>query len=258
MTRTELIMRMPITVAIPDRERTEPLAPGARFATVAQAIEAVFDSFRAVDERFSPYRADSETSRIDRGDLAEAEASPQMREVLALSEQTRRETDGYFSVRFNGRFDPSGLVKGWAIERAARLLDDDGFISFCVEAGGDMEVRGANDEGVPWVIGIRSPFEPSKLIRRLRLTNRGIATSGTYIRGEHIWNPRTREPANEIASLTVIGPDVFEADRFATAAFAMGREGIAFLASRPGCEGYMVEKSGVATMTLGFAGYIEQ
>jgi thiamine biosynthesis lipoprotein len=159
-------------------------------------------------------------------------------------------------VRFNGRFDPSGLVKGWSIWRASRILDDDGFVSFCIEAGGDIEVRGANDEGQPWVIGIRSPFDPSLLVRRLHLPSCGIATSGTYIRGEHIWNPRTGTPANEIASLTVIGPNVYEADRFATAAFAMGEPGIRFLAGVPDLEGYMVDSRGTATYTPGFARYL--
>ncbi len=257
MKRTELIMGMPITAAIPDRERMDGAGPETRYPTVGQAMDAVFNSFREVDERFSPYKPSSETSRMDRGELAEADASPEMREVLALSEETRLQTDGYFDVHHNGRFDPSGLVKGWAIARAARLLDDDGFISFCIEAGGDMEIRGANDEGSPWAIGMRSPFEPSKLVRRLLLTNRGMATSGTYIRGAHIWNPRTGGAADEIASMTVVGPNVYEADRFATAAFAMGREGIAFMAALPDFDAYMIEKSGMATFTPGFARYIE-
>jgi FAD:protein FMN transferase len=176
--------------------------------------------------------------------------------VLRLSEETKQMTDGYFDVWFQGRFDPSGLVKGWAISRAAGLLDGDGFVSFCIEAGGDIEVRGANDDGVPWQIGLRSPFDQRKLIRKLALSNRGIATSGTYIRGEHIYNPRTGGRANEIASMTVVGPNVYEADRLATAAFAMGTGGIAFLASLPEVDGYMVEPSGTATFTPGFARYI--
>jgi thiamine biosynthesis lipoprotein len=259
MTRTELIMGMPITVAIPDREALDREAldrAACRFPTLDAAGEAVFQSFREVDERFSPYKETSETSRIDRGELDPDRASPEMREVLELAEDTRRRTDGYFDVRFNGRFDPSGLVKGWAIWRAARILDDDGFVSFCIEAGGDIEVRGANDEGRPWVIGIRSPFDPSLLVRRLRLPSCGIATSGTYIRGEHIWNPRTGKPANEIASLTVIGPNVYEADRFATAAFAMGPRGMEFMAGLGGFEAYMVDAQATALYTPGFARYL--
>jgi FAD:protein FMN transferase len=220
-------------------------------------MDSVFQTFREVDEKFSPYKPGSETSRIDRRELAPADASPEMREVIALSEETRLQTDGFFNVRSNGRFDPSGLVKGWAIARAARLLEEDEFISYCIEAGGDIEIRGANDEGKQWAISLRSPFEPSRLVRRLVLTNRGIATSGTYIRGAHIWNPRTGAAAEEIASMTVVGPNVYEADRFATAAFAMGRDGIAFMATMQDFDAYMIEKSGMATFTPGFARYIE-
>jgi len=257
MKRTELIMGIPITVVIPDREAQDrDTRRGVWFPTLPAAADGVFASFRAVDERFSPYKETSETSRIDRGDLDPADASGEMKEVLRLAEDTRQRTDGYFNVRFNGRFDPSGLVKGWAIWKAAHLLDEDGFLSFSIEAGGDIEVRGANEEGKPWVVGIRSPFEPSRLIRKLHLPSCGIATSGSYIRGEHIYNPRTGAPATEIASLTVVGPNVYEADRFATAAFAMGEQSIRFLARVPELEGYMVDSSGTATFTPGFERYL--
>lgn len=255
MKRTEMIMGMPITVVIPDRERMDGPPPGAWFPTADAAADAVFGYFREVDARFSPYLPESETSRIDRGELLPQESSSEMREVLRLSEETRTLTNGYFDVRCGGRFDPSGLVKGWAIARAAKILDRDGFISFCIEAGGDIEARGANDEGAPWRIGIRSPFDPSKLIRSISLHNRGVATSGTYIRGPHIYNPLTGGRPQEIASLTVIGPNVYEADRLATAAFAMGQAGIQFLAGFPDFETYMVEWSGTATFTPGFARY---
>jgi thiamine biosynthesis lipoprotein len=254
MRQTELIMGMPITVVIPDRERLD--RKGARMATLEAAAETVYEGFRRVDETFSPYKPQSETSRIDRGELASADAGVEMQEVLRLAAETKDATGGYFDVWFKGRFDPSGLVKGWAIQRAALILDEDGIVSFCIEAGGDIEVRGANDEGRPWDIGIRSPFEPSKLIRKLSLQNCGIATSGTYIRGDHIYNPRTGEPANEIASLTVVASNIYEADRFATAAFAMGRHGIEFLAGVRDCDAYMVDKRGVATYTPGFTRHL--
>ncbi|HET6485022.1 MAG TPA: FAD:protein FMN transferase, partial [Spirochaetia bacterium] len=165
-------------------------------------------------------------------------------------------TNGFFDVRFQGRFDPSGLVKGWAIQKAADLLEGDGFVSFCIEAGGDIEVRGANEQGKPWVIGVRSPFETSKIIRTVSLQNRGIATSGTYIRGEHIYNPLTGARAAEIASLTVVGPNVYEADRIATAAFAMGRAGAQFVSSLSDLDCYLIEWSGSAAYTPGFARYL--
>jgi len=257
MRRTELIMGMPITVVIPDRERQDTPSGTVRYPTAEEAALAVFDYFRGVDERFSPYKRGSETCRIDRGELAPVSASPEMREVLLLSEETKQLTGGHFDVWFQGRFDPSGLVKGWAIAQASRILDDDDFVSFCIEAGGDIEVRGANDEGKPWAIGLRSPFDPEKLTHRLLLQNRGVATSGTYIRGEHIYNPKTGARVNEIASLTVIGPNVFEADRLATAAFAMGASGIQFMAGLPGFDACVIGWDGIATFTPGFTEYVE-
>ena len=176
-----MIMGMPITVAIPDRERQDPLPDAMKYPTVQDAADAVFEYLTHVDERFSPYKPESETCRIDRGDLEPRLASTEMQEVLRLSEETKALTGGYFDVWLNGHFDPSGLVKGWAIVQAARILDEDNFISFCIEAGGDIEVRGANDEGRPWAIGVRNPFDTETLTHRLLLQNRGIATSGTYL-----------------------------------------------------------------------------
>ena len=91
----------------------------------------------------------------------------------------------------------------------------------------------------------------------VELHNQGIATSGTYIRGQHIYNPFKKEDLiTDIVSLTVIGPNVYEADRFATAAFAMGKEGINFIEQLPGLEGYIIDKNGVATMTSKFNDYV--
>jgi len=244
--RTELIMGMPITVVIPDGQCDDPDA----------ATTELFDYFRTVDERFSPYKPDSEVSRIDRGELDPGAASADMQEIIRLSEDTKRITDGYFDVWFDGHFNPSGLVKGWSILRASHLLDARGLDSYCVDAGGDMEVRGHETGSDPWRIGLRNPFDPNTIIRVMALENRGVATSGTYIRGDHIYDPRSGTRANAIASMTIVAPNVYEADRLATAAFAMGTGGIEFIASIPTCEGYMVDLAGMATFTPGFARYL--
>jgi FAD:protein FMN transferase len=77
------------------------------------------------------------------------------------------------------------------------------------------------------------------------------------VRGEHIYNPhQPAEKLNSIVSLSVIGPDVLQADRFATAAFAMGESGIYFIEQRDGLEGYAVNAEGIATMTTGFGAYV--
>jgi len=91
----------------------------------------------------------------------------------------------------------------------------------------------------------------------LSVTDRGVATSGTYVRGQHIYNPLDEDQLiTDVLSLTVIGPDIYEADRFATAAFAMGRNGINFIECLEDFEGYMIDKNKLATFTTGFEKWV--
>ena len=242
---TRLLMGMPITVEIVGN------------GDCAAMIEAAFGYFDSVDRRFSTYKDDSEISAINQGRLREGDYSAEMREVLALAEKTRRETGGYFDIRTPaGTLDPSGIVKGWAIRNAADLVARSGARDFYVDAGGDIQAAGLNGEGKPWRVGIRNPFDQAQIIKVVEPRGKGIATSGTYVRGQHIYNPHARGTLiDEIVSLTVIGDDVLEADRFATAAFAMGRDGILFIEQTPGLEGYLVDRTGRATFTSGFEGF---
>lgn len=241
---TRLLMGMPIAIEIDDASAT------------ADDLEEVFAYFGEVDETFSTYKSTSEISRLNRGELSVETCSPAVRDVLALCEQTRQETDGYFNIHRDGQMDPSGLVKGWAIQRAADLLQAHGYPSFYIDAGGDIAVRGSKD-GRPWRVGVRNPFDRTQIVKVLSVTDCGVATSGTAIRGQHIYNPHdATHPLDEIVSLTVIGPNVYEADRFATAAFAMGRQGIRFLAKLPGFEAYQIDAHGMATFTSGFERHV--
>lgn len=231
---------MPVILDIRDENTKEDI-----FATI-------FDYFTAVDERFSTYKEESEIMRINRKEIAEKDYSKEMQEVFRLSEETKHLTNGYFDIVQNGKIDPSGLVKGWAINNAANMLKEMGYKNFFVEIGGDIQVH-TQENDPPWTIGIRNPFKGDEIVKVLYLRNEGIATSGTYIRGQHIYNPKAPgEELHDIASMTVIGPNIYEADRFATAAFAMGREGIKFIEHLPHFEGYMIDKNGRATLTSGF------
>lgn len=245
MHETRSIMGMPITVALADK------------SAVRADLEDVFAYFRAVDERFSTYKQGSEIMRINRRELMEKEYSPDMREVFALAEETKQRTSGYFDIeKPDGTLDPSGIVKGWAIQKAAALLEAHGYRNLYVEAGGDIQSRGTNEHGKDWSVGIRNPFSHSEVVKVLYPRGSGVATSGTYIRGQHIYNPHAPgEKLQDIVSLTVIGPDVLEADRYATGAFAMGKEGINFIERLPGFEGYSIDAAGIATMTSGFDMY---
>lgn len=238
-------MGMPITVEI--------AAPAAN-----PLIDQVFAYFKAVDRRFSLYKPNSEISAFNAGRLPATTLSAEMREVLDLAERTRRETDGYFEIRRpDGRLDPSGIVKGWAIRNAARLVAAAGIADFLVDAGGDIQCQGRAPDGQPWRIGIRNPFDETQTVKVVQPEGRGMATSGTSARGQHIYDPhRPGRSIDDIASLTVLGPDVLEADRFATAAFAMGEPGISFIEAQPGLEGYLIAADGIATMTSGFRNHV--
>lgn len=245
MKQTRIMMGMPITIEIVDPHVTE------------ATFNEVFDYFAHIDEKFSTYKSTSEITAINNGTLALADASEEMQMVFALSEETKQQTNGYFDIKTpNGHFDPSGLVKGWAIWNAAKLLEKRGFENFFVDAGGDIQPHGKNADGKPWAVGIKNPFNEIENVKVLNVSTEGVATSGTYIRGLHIYNPRGNNvPVSGIVSLTVVGPNVYEADRFATAAFAMGPDGIKFIEALDGFEGYIIDKDKVATMTTGFEKY---
>lgn len=221
-----------------------------------QAIDRVFEYFSYVDGVFSTYKDDSDITMINLGRLSIENAGPDVREIFRMSEETKRATDGYFDIiNRQGKYDPSGIVKGWAIRNAASILTKAGYADYYVEAGGDIQPRGLN-EGKPWSVGIRNPFNREEIVKIIFPGDRGLATSGTYMRGQHIYNPKDKNAEiGDIVSLTVIGPDIYEADRFATAAFAMGRRGIEFIGTLPGFEGYMIDAGGRATMTVGFKKY---
>jgi thiamine biosynthesis lipoprotein len=235
-------MGMPVTVEIADE------------AACGDHLEEVFAYFKYVEDTFSPYAATSETSRINRGLLGPDDHSDDMQTIMRLAEKTRVETDGYFDVYRDGSFNPVGLVKGWAINNAADMLRRHGRWDFYIEAGGDVQVSGLNEAGRYWAVGIRNPFHPGEIVKVLYLSDIGIATSGTYVRGDHIYDPHSLEegPIGDVVSLTVVGPNVYEADRYATAAFAMGRPGLDFIEEMPGFEAYLIDKDGIATMTSGF------
>jgi FAD:protein FMN transferase len=234
--RVEQVMCMAIVVEIRD--------DGDHSA----AFDAVFDWFRFVDDTFSTYKPESEVSRIDRGDLALEDAHPDVRDVLDRCEELRAQTDGYFDARYGGSLDPSGLVKGWAVDRAAAILDGAGVQSYAVNAGGDMRLRGG-----PWRVGIEHPLEQRAVARVLEVDNTAVATSGTYARGEHVVDPVSGRAPEGVLSVTVVGDDLGTADAYATAAFAMGaRRAPHWLARLRGFESLTILADGRVLSTPGF------
>lgn len=236
-------MGMPITVEIVARERQD-------------LIAEVFRIFDAIDQQFSTYSEASEITKVNAG-LDADRWSQDMKEVMRLCDQTKLSTMGYFDINRNGQLDPSGLVKGWAIKKAAKFLDVNKISDYFIDAGGDIQTCGLNGAGEPWLVGIQNPFDQSEIIKTIRLSGEGVATSGTYKRGQHIYDPfKPERRLEKVKSISVIGPDIYEADRFATAAFAMGSRGIDFIEATTGLEGYMIDEYQMATLTSGFYKFV--
>ena len=216
------------------------------------ALDEAFAHLRDVEARFSTYRDESEVSRLARGELSEAGCSADVRYVLALCENLRETSGGYFDIQRAGRdggLDPSGLVKGWSIEGAGEILDRAGGRNFSINAGGDVIARGEPAPGRPWRVGIRHPELADRLAAVLEVRDLAVATSGAYERGEHIRDPHTGRPPRGLRSVTVVGPSLTYADAYATTAFAMGPDGLAWVARHPGYGVYGITGDGSVRFT---------
>jgi thiamine biosynthesis lipoprotein len=235
-------MGMPVVVDIRDEDVDD------------SVLERMFDWLRFADATFSTYRDDSEISRLNRGELAVAEAHPDVRAVLDRCEALRIETDGYFDVCAKAAdvLDPSGLVKGWAVDRAASLLTEAGLRNFAVNVAGDMRLRGRAVPESCWSVGIQHPLEPGSIAAVVETNDLAVATSGAYARGDHVLDPHTRRPPVGVLSVTIVGPELATADAYATAAFAMGEAGIHWTARLRGYEALTILEDERVLSTPGF------
>jgi thiamine biosynthesis lipoprotein len=201
-------------------------------------IEAAFSRLREIDKKFSPYKKNSELSKYNRGELNKQTLSSEMKFILHACRRAEETTDGYFSAWYGDKVDPSGYVKGWAIAEAGKVIEEQGYKTYCIYAGGDILAR--SDGTKTWNIGVQHPRNKQKILNKLSISNGAVVTSGNYERGKHIINPKTKKPADELLSITVIGPDIVMADVLATAAFAMGQKGIEFIKKQRGYEALAV------------------
>ena len=222
------------------------------------ALDDVLRWLQHVDATFSTYRDDSEVTRFGRGELGIEQLSREVNDVLLRCIELTDETDGTFDAFAvpapNGTsLDPSGFVKGWSIEHAAAMLERAGAMNFCINAGGDIAVRGEPSPGEAWRVGVRHPALDDQLALVLAVRGPlGIATSATYERGAHIIDPRAGAPTTELASATVVGPDLGIADAYATAAFVMGVDAIDWIESRPDYHAYLITHDGTTCWSSRF------
>jgi thiamine biosynthesis lipoprotein len=250
---------------------TEPTMPGARRRTVhvehvmgtvvsfdlrgdgdhEGAVQEAVAWLHAVDRRFSTYRADSEVSLFRRNEATGA-WSDDLLEVIAACDAVTAASGGAFSAHRAAGFDPAAYVKGWSIDRAARILRSRGCDEWSMNAGGDVLVTAPDSAPAAWRIGVQHPFDRDALGMVLHARDLAVATSGRYERGDHIDDPRTGAPATGVASVTVCGPDLGLADAFATAAFVLGEAGPAWVDGLEGYECWTVRHDGRVLATQGF------
>ncbi len=244
----EHVMGMPISVALRGRHASD--------GTGRAAWGRVMAELREVDRVFSTYRADSFVARLGRGEIALEDCPPEVAEVIALGEQAEQESGGAFRIRRPGPdgevvLDPDGVVKGWALERAAGHLRPLEATDFCLSAGGDLVCRTVDAEAPPWRIGIEDPHDPRRLIAVVPVGNGAVATSGTAHRGDHLVDGRTGRAPSGVSSVTVVGASLTWVDIDATAAYAHGPGAAEWLRARGGCSGLVVWKNGTTTLVGG-------
>jgi thiamine biosynthesis lipoprotein len=237
----EHIMGMPIVLDVRDDEPDD------------EALARMWDWLRWVDATFSTYDPGSEISRLNRGELLLEETHPEVQAVLARCEELRDETRGFFDVRAAGAgIDPSGLVKGWAVDRAAAILDDAGFVNYALDAGGDIRLSGRPIPGLRWRVGIQHPYMKDSVAAVVEANELAIATSGEYERGQHVFDPHSGRPPAGVRSVTITGPDLGTADAYATAAFAMGEAGPRWTARLHGYEAMTILADDTVLLTARF------
>lgn len=223
------------------------------------SLDAAIAWLHWVDRVFSPYMPESDVSRLADAAVTVDGCAAEVAEVIEACAFVRQLSGGYFTDCPWGRFDPSGYVKGWAVERAAAIVSAAGSSSHLVNGGGDVQCVGARtgSSPLPWRVGIADPFHRGRLALVVEAADSAIATSGIAERGAHIADPHTGRAALGLASLTMAGPSLALADAFATAAFAMGADlARDWAESLDDYEAYAITRDGGTWQTSGFAAWI--
>lgn len=244
----EHVMGGPVTIEV----RDPTLRPSVLTDALAEAVRLLHHA----DATFTTFDDASEIRRLDRGVLGIEDCHPDVAEVLARAAVLTARTRGAFDVRSapDRHLDPSGLVKGWVAQRVADLFTSVGSRHHLVNAAGDIAAVGGSAAGVPWQVGIEHPLHTRQLCSVVPVTTGAVATSGVAARGPHVLDPRSGQPVQELASVTVVGPDLGDADAYATAAMALGLDAPSLLVSLADHEAMVIDGTGHAWQTSGWPG----
>lgn len=221
---------------------------GALFLALAEARAGL----HRADAVFSTWKPDSPMSRLRRSEIDLTAAPGEVAEVLERCREARERSGGWFDPwAMPGGVDPTGLVKGWAADRALQILVETGVGGAMVSAGGDLAVSGQPEPGQRWRIGIQNPFDRGTVVAVVE-PEAAVATSGSYERGLHVIDPHSGAPAAAVASASVTGPHLDMADALATGLVAGGEAALAHVEAYEGYEALLIGHDGAFQHTSGF------
>lgn len=172
-----------------------------------------------LEEKFSAFRPSSLVCRFQDGDRSVL-LDQEFQEVFALAEMAHLETKGAFDPCYKGIYDPTGLVKGWVIEKIFQnklhpYLQHPVVEAICLNGGGDMQFATKDTSDFVWKIGIENPENLKEILAVFTAKNGAIATSGYSKRGQHI------QAKNDLQQITFMDSSLTRADVWATAGLSM-------------------------------------
>ncbi|MFV2020494.1 FAD:protein FMN transferase [Micromonospora sp. LOL_023] len=207
---------------------------------LSEAISDAVAELRAIDVTYSPLRPNSLVSLLRRGEVA-PQVYPPLADIVDRCLTMRAATGGWFDPwAVPGGFDPAGMIKGWAIERAASRLRAAGVSDYAVISGGDLTVRGHAPHGGPWRVALQQPpgsdgVDAAPTV--VTMVDGAIGTSGLTTRQRLVIDPHTGSTVRRAGAAMVLGADLAVADGYATALYAAGAAGRDWF---PTADGYQV------------------
>ncbi|KAA8706775.1 FAD:protein FMN transferase [Gemella haemolysans] len=208
-------MNMPFTIAFVRVDFDEMLID-----ELNQVVNDIDKYLKNVEEKFSPFLPDSLVSRhTDLGEeLQDTFFDLEYQEVYSRSIIAKKETQGLFDPFYDGKYNPTGFVKGWAIENAFMkyikpLIDNNIIEAGAINGAGDIQVGTRLDSDFSWEIGIENPENKEKIIAKYSIKNGAVATSGLSKKGQHI---KSDNDINYV-QVTVVGTYLSDVDVLATA-----------------------------------------
>lgn len=236
-------MNMPFTIAFVRDSFDEILIDALN-----QIVYEIDKYLQNVEEKFSPFLSESLVSRhTDLGEeLQDDFFDIEYQEVYSRSIIAKKETQGLFNPFFDGKYNPTGFVKGWAIENAFMkyikpLIDNNIIEAGAINGAGDIQVGTRLDNNFSWEIGIENPEDKGKIIAKYSIKNGAVATSGLSQKGQHI---KSDNIINHV-QVTVVGTYLSDVDVLATAGVVANEKIWSEIVKNKQLTGILLTKEGI-------------